>query len=106
MPPLSQCKNCRSVITVANVMREKEVKNVPTHSVITYKCGECGFVDRLVAENQSWHDRKSHEEFVVRARERLVQGFILDLGLFETVAELQTLWRSYHVPPPFERGKG
>jgi hypothetical protein len=104
----THCKvfTCREPITVRDVVREKDVADAPQHVVVIFKCPKCGRTDRAVGSRENWSERLAE----AGVEEAEIDGTLvearLELGLFDNVAELEALWRSYPVPPMIEELKG
>ncbi len=94
---------CGAIISSNDVMAEKQIKSAPGHLVVLYRCSVCSAADRIIVRADDWYGRIEPELDDVAVRgARIMEEFILDLGLFDTVAELEALWASYRSPAPLE----
>lgn len=103
MTAFTFCKTCKTPIHRRNIVREKDVRNAPTHLVILFKCPTCKNNDRLVAPRDEWLQyvgaALTNEETI----DLFVDAFAGDLEvLVHTPQDLYNIWASYGTPPPIE----
>jgi hypothetical protein len=102
MTPLTFCKTCHHPVVVDDVYKDKQIVDAPEHIVLFYKCSSCGRKDKIAATNEVWDGYQQKDFFIKRNISKEAIRFALDLDLFDTVAELQALWRSFKNPPILE----
>lgn len=105
MHVLKYCQACACAITVEHVKKERDVRGDSSRVVIIFKCPNCGITDRLIPRRDVWAHHLEEHDLSKAGADKIIMLFLLDLELFDTVDELQTLWRSYRWPPPLEKGK-
>lgn len=107
MEAITHCKtpSCGERITIHNVVRERDVRGDSSRVVIIFRCPGCGVTDRLVPTRETWAEKYGAAIAEQARQDRIMKAFEIDMGLFDTVDELVTLWRSFRMPPPLEKGK-
>lgn len=102
MPSICECVQCGSDVLLDDVVKAAAIPSTNGFVAILWECRECGFTGRTALRHKEWEGLNEHDEWMRREKDRIIEGFKIDLETIDDIGDLLAEWASYPGIVPIE----